>query len=74
MSVPGPHPLPGLELSRLPHEEAVAPLLGSGSEVLGPDDPRSTDHDVPWDRRDGRRPVVTGTNRNARVIAHDSGP
>ncbi|MFF7456745.1 DUF4037 domain-containing protein [Kitasatospora sp. NPDC008115] len=51
--------VPGLELARLLHEEAVRPLLaathpglryaaarvGAGSEVLGLDTPRSTDHD-----------------------------
>ena len=51
--------IPGLELSRRFFEEAVAPILdcqfpdlscsaarlGSGSEVLGYDTPRSTDHD-----------------------------
>jgi Domain of unknown function (DUF4037) len=51
--------LPGLELSRALYEEAVAPLLareypelryaaarvGSGSEVLGFDTPRSADHE-----------------------------
>jgi len=51
--------LPGLTLSRAFFEEAVAPIvahefpglrysaarLGSGSEVLGYDTPRSTDHD-----------------------------
>ncbi|GAA1411545.1 DUF4037 domain-containing protein [Kitasatospora putterlickiae] len=51
--------LPGLELSRLLYEEAVRPVLaaahpglryaaarvGAGSEVLGLDTPRSTDHD-----------------------------
>ncbi|MFF2656470.1 DUF4037 domain-containing protein [Kitasatospora sp. NPDC058032] len=51
--------VPGLELSRLLHEEAVRPILaaahpglryaaarlGAGSEVLGLDTPRSTDHD-----------------------------
>jgi hypothetical protein len=50
--------VPGLELSRLYYQEAVAPicaahfgslphaaaLLGSGSEVLGFDTPRSMDH------------------------------
>lgn len=50
-----PHFLPGLDLSRALYEEAVAPLLdgtphaaallGAGSEVLGLDGPRSTDHD-----------------------------
>lgn len=55
MRDPGPRFLPGLELSRALYEEAVAPLLGgtphaasllgAGSEVLGLDDPRSTDHD-----------------------------
>lgn len=50
------HPfLPGLALSRALYEEAVAPLLdgvphaaalmGAGSEVLGLDTERSTDHD-----------------------------
>lgn len=51
--------LPGLELSRILYEEAVRPLLdetcpgiahaaarvGSGSEVLGFDSPRSSDHE-----------------------------
>ncbi|MGK5681568.1 DUF4037 domain-containing protein [Actinoplanes sp. URMC 104] len=47
--------LPGLELSRLFYAEAVRPLLGAlphaaarlgpGSDVLGLDTPRSTDHD-----------------------------
>ncbi|GAB3693710.1 DUF4037 domain-containing protein [Nocardiopsis oceani] len=50
-----PRFLPGVELSRALYEEAVAPLLGgvphaaalvgAGSEVLGLDTERSTDHD-----------------------------
>jgi hypothetical protein len=57
--VPAPDFLPGLELSRLLFEEAVAPVLaeehprlryaaarvGPGSEVLGFDTPRSADHE-----------------------------
>ncbi|MBR8742791.1 DUF4037 domain-containing protein [Nocardiopsis sp. MG754419] len=55
MIAPEPRFLPGLELSRTLYERAVAPLvrgiphaaalLGPGSEVLGLDTPRSTDHD-----------------------------
>jgi hypothetical protein len=57
--MPAPRFLSGLELSRLLYEEAVAPVLaeeyprlryaaarvGSGSEVLGFDTPRSADHE-----------------------------
>ncbi|MGN0119123.1 MAG: hypothetical protein ACI39M_16750, partial [Streptomyces albidoflavus] len=59
MTHPAPDFLPGLELSRLLYEEAVRPLLdevhpglryaaarvGTGSEVLGFDTPRSADHE-----------------------------
>ncbi len=61
MTVPEPSPafIPGLELSRIFYEEAVRPILeeaypglphaaarvGSGSEVLGFDTPRSADHE-----------------------------
>jgi hypothetical protein len=57
--VPEPAFLPGLELSRILYEEAVEPILanahpglhyaaarvGTGSEVLGFDSPRSADHE-----------------------------
>lgn len=59
MTTPDAEFLPGLTLSRLLYEEAVRPILaqmypglphsaalmGAGSEVLGFDTPRSTDHD-----------------------------
>ncbi|WP_055586125.1 DUF4037 domain-containing protein [Peterkaempfera griseoplana] len=59
MTISGAAFLPGLELSRILYEEAVRPILeealpglrhaaarvGSGSEVLGFDTPRSADHE-----------------------------
>jgi hypothetical protein len=59
MTIPRARFMPGLELSRILYEEAVEPLLreafpglryaaarvGSGSEVLGFDTPRSADHE-----------------------------
>ncbi|ETK30618.1 DUF4037 domain-containing protein [Microbispora sp. ATCC PTA-5024] len=59
MTTPTPEFLPGLELSRILYEQAVRPILaeecpglpyaaarlGPGSEVLGFDTARSTDHD-----------------------------
>ncbi|MFD4956024.1 DUF4037 domain-containing protein [Streptomyces sp. NPDC058451] len=59
MAISGPRFIPGLELSEVLYEEAVEPILrdafpglryaaariGSGSEVLGFDTPRSADHE-----------------------------
>lgn len=59
MTAPDPEFLPGLELSRIFYTEAVRPILdrehpglayaaarvGTGSEVLGLDSPRSADHE-----------------------------
>ncbi|MBA2475344.1 MAG: hypothetical protein H0V40_05245, partial [Actinobacteria bacterium] len=64
--------VPGLELSQRFYEEAVAPLLGGvlhsaallgwGSEVLGLDTPRSTDHG--W----GPRLQIFVAERDARAV------
>ncbi len=72
--------LPGLELSRALYEEGVAPLLngiphaaarvGAGSEVLGLDTPRSTDHD--WGPR--LQLFLPGEHEHVRALLEEGLP